>query len=95
MRKPSQITQREIDLAAQTHRGTSMASWPSCNRRGSIGAIRAGLPAEYATLAVVPCSPSRACSACALRHVRFVGNDCNPAFRCANETRQQNPACRV
>ena len=74
MRKPSQITQREIDLAAQRADIYGLLAIPQPVtqplRRNPRGPL-------YATLAVVVLALAGMLS---LRFapVRFVGNDCNP-----------------
>lgn len=70
MRKPSQITQREIDLAAQRADIYGLLAIPQPPRRNPRGPL-------YATLAVVVLALAGMLS---LRFapVRFVGNDCNP-----------------
>lgn len=69
MRKPSQITQREIDLAAQRADIYGLLAIPQPKPRGPRGPL-------YATLAVVVLALAGMLS---LRYapVRFVGNDCN------------------
>lgn len=70
MRKPSQITQQEIDLAAQRADIYGLLAIPQPPRRNPRGPL-------YATLAVVVLALAGMLS---LRFalVRFVGNDCNP-----------------
>lgn len=70
MRKPSQITQREIDLAAQRADIYGLLAIPQPPRRNPRGPL-------YTTLAVVVLALAGMLS---LRFapVRFVGNDCDP-----------------
>ena len=69
MREPSQITQREIDLAAQRADIYGLLAIPQPPRHNPRG--------PHATLAVVVLALAGMLS---LRFapVRFVGNDCNP-----------------
>lgn len=70
MRKPSQITHREIDLAAQRADIYGLLAIPQPKPRDPRGPL-------YTTLAVVVLALAGVLS---LRFapVRFVGNDCNP-----------------
>ena len=70
MREPSQITQRDIDLAAQRADVYGLLAIPQPPPRAPRGPL-------YATLAVVVLALAGMVS---LRFapIRFVGNDCNP-----------------
>jgi hypothetical protein len=70
MRKPSQITQQEIDLAAQRADIYGLLAIPQPPRRNPRGPL-------YATLAVVVLALAGMLSL-RFAQVRFVGNDCNP-----------------